>query len=247
MCMMFGFFNPAIRKSADRTRLLRHLARKSQAGGDKSFGLAYIKEGKAALARFTGPASTWLEQNGKDLERIASSAALIGHCRWPTQGEVTRLNTHPFPIGDWLVGHNGQIRNSKALHARASFVARGTTDSEEALSYIVGKAFSAESLGEIEGYYAFEALRKDGGELLLICDDHARLHLAKVGAGYVWATDADVLASSLQAIGVEAQPIRIQSQLLRLSTGECTPLQMKSEPAWSIDSVSHRSLFGKDR
>lgn len=242
--MIFGWMKPAIKKTSDRAGLLRHLARKSQAGGDKSFGLAHVKDGKGALVRYTGAASQWLEQNAKDLEKIAASEVLLGHCRWPTQGAVTKNNTHPFPIGDVYAVHNGQIKNGAALHAKARHVARGESDSEEALCYIVDQDFSAESLAEIEGYFAFGSIKRDGSQVTLACDDRARLHLASVGDGCVWATDREVLLSSLGAVGVEADVVRIQSQVLRLPGRQVT--ELKSRPSWPMDETAHRSLFGDE-
>lgn len=242
--MIFGWMKPAIKKASDRAGLLRHLARKSQAGGDKSFGMAYVKDGKGTLVRYTGPASQWLEQNAKELEKIALSEVILGHCRWPTQGAITKNNTHPFSIGDSYAVHNGQIKNGAALHAKARHVARGETDSEEALCYIVGEDFSSEALAEIEGYFAFGSIKKDGSQTVLACDDRARLHLAWVGDGCVWATDLEVLRSSLAAIGVEPEGIRIQSQVIRLPGRQVT--ELKSRTLWPMDETASRSLFGDE-
>ena len=244
MCMIFGWMKPAIKKASDRAALLRHLARKSQAGGDKSFGLAYVKDGKGVLVRYTGAASQWLEQNTKDLERIAASEVLLGHCRWPTQGPVTKNNCHPFPIADSYSVHNGQIKNAAALHAKAGHVARGETDSEETLCYIVGQNFSPESLAEIDGYFAFGSIKKNGSQVTLACDDRARLHLAYVGEGCVWATDREILSSSLGAVGIEADVVRIQSQVLRLPGRQVT--ELRSRTAGPMDDTARRSLFGDE-
>lgn len=214
MCAIAGWFNIKLRSDSDRVKLLVHLSRKIQAGGDKSFGVAWLKDGKGQLTRYTGPASQWLQQNIKDLGTVAKSSAVLLHARQPTQGNVTKTNTHPFHVGHWYAAHNGVIRNSKELHAKALYVASGETDSEEAICYLAGESWSAEALGKLEGYYAFEIMRDNGSQVVLIADTTARLHYVFVGDGIVWATDEDVLTSSLKAVGISCEPVRLKSSIL---------------------------------
>jgi predicted glutamine amidotransferase len=216
MCAIAGWFGLKLKYETDRTKLLVHLARKIQAGGDKSFGISWMKDGKGQLTKFTGAASQWLQQNIKELPAISKSSAVLMHARQPTHGNVTKTNCHPFAIGNWYAAHNGVLRNSKELMSKAMYVAAGETDSEEALCYIVGENWSAESLSKLQGYYAFEAMKKDGSQVLLIADSCARLHFAYVGDGVVWATDPDVLESSLKAVGIKAEPIKLKCQVLKM-------------------------------
>jgi predicted glutamine amidotransferase len=205
--MLAGWFNPDFGPEVDRARLFKHLMRKAQAGGDKSFGVAYKKDGKNKLERYVGPASQWLAQNEKEIADIAKSPYILGHTRLPTQGAVTKQNCHPFRIGDWYAAHNGCISNSKELMMKSRFVPNGETDSEEALCYIVSEKFSLDSMDKITGSYAFEAVKVDGSEAILAVNSVAKLHMTQVGRGWVWTTSMESLISSLVAAGYEPKKV----------------------------------------
>lgn len=249
MCAIFGWWKPQFPAGFKQETLFRHLARKCQMNGDKSFGVFSSKGHKDGknLEKFAGPASMWIEQNEKavitkvggqkikspsKLSIIASSDILIGHTRWPTQGTVNTTNCHPFKLGDWVACHNGCISNSKELMGRASLIAKGETDSEEALAFIVSKNWSKEALAKINGGYAFAGARVDLTKGVLVCDGYQRLNFAKMGTGYVWCTSADWLESSLVAAGfgdTRTVGIRaLRNELLHLESGELEQLTVTS-------------------
>ena len=239
MCANLGWFN-LVAPTAKKKELLKHMARKSQVFGDKSFGLAAKKDGEVVLVRYTAAPSQWLEQNSKDLEKYASSLTMLGHTRLPTHGAVTKVNCHPFPLGDWLACHNGVIHNSSKLLLKARLTARGETDSEEALAFVVGEGWSKEALKEVEGSYAFVGLKKDLRSGLLICDDRQSLYYIKVGDGIVWSTSAEILVSSLNACGIQhGDPQKLDSEILVLPTLQVEKFEVASSITryrWGEDS-----------
>jgi predicted glutamine amidotransferase len=230
MCRLFGWSNPELPERTDRARLLKHLARKSQAGGEASFGMAMVKDGKPQAIRYIGAASLWLEANKKKLPDYAKSDIIVGHTRQPTKGAVTKANTHPFTIGEWAAAHNGMISNSTSLMEAALYAPRGETDSEEALCFIISNDWDPEALEKITGSYAFTGAKADGSEVVLACDSAQNLHYVKFGNGLVWATSAIVLKSSLLAVGIDAEPVKMKSQVLRL-------------PSWDTHEIAYTPAY----
>jgi len=233
MCAIFGWWKPEFPSKVKKDKLLRALARKSQAYGNKAFGLAAIAKGKLKTARYTGPASQWLQQNEKEVADWAAAEKLLGHTRLPTHGAVTKANTHPFEIGEWQAAHNGCISNSDELMVKAVHDAKGETDSEEALCYVVGKDFDPEALAEIEGSYAFEAMRSDGSELVLVCDRVRDVYVVRAGDGLVWCTSRNALTSALTGAGYGvADVLKMSGEVFRLKDGEdMVVTKLKAEPA----------------
>ncbi|MDP7028854.1 MAG: class II glutamine amidotransferase [Phycisphaerales bacterium] len=82
--------------------------------------------------------AAWNDENVKSLARHIRSGLFLAHVRAVTQGIVSRTNTHPFLMGDWLFQHNGDVGGFKlmqrAIDARLAdpwFGDRqGQTDSE---------------------------------------------------------------------------------------------------------------------
>lgn len=224
MCRLAGWYRPEFPERTDRPRLLKHLMRKSQAGGEASFGMAIVQDGKPKMVRHIGPASTWLEGHKKDIAEFAKAEAIMGHTRQPTRGAVTKANCHPFTIGEWAAAHNGCISNSSSLMEASLYAPRGETDSEEALCYIISTDWDTEAIDKVSGSFAFTGLKDDGSEMVLVCDRVQNLHYVRFGNGLVWATSAIVLKSSLAAVGIDATPVKMSKQIIRI-------------PAWTTEEV----------
>jgi predicted glutamine amidotransferase len=255
MCALFGWYKPAFGRGVDKKRLLRHLARKSQSYGNKSFGIAAIIDGKVEMSKYTGAASQWLAQNEKELKKWADPDIVLGHTRLPTQGAVTKNNCHPFQFGPWVAAHNGMISNSSELMMQAVYVAKGETDSEEALTHAATYDFSKEALEDIEGSFAYEAVKEDGSELILVCDGMRSLYAVQIGEGVVWCTDVDALESSLFAAGAgRMKAKKIESAIVKFPGGALEKLErtftyhypgMRSTPSISKEAVNEIDAISK--
>ena len=107
MCAIFGWWKPQFAAGVKQDVLFRHLARKCQMNGDKSFGV-FSSSGHRdrdgvdgpKLEKYAGPASMWISANEKGktekktvagrtttveapslLKEIAKSSILLGHTR----------------------------------------------------------------------------------------------------------------------------------------------------------------------
>jgi len=190
-------------RNTDRVKLLKHLCRKAQPYGDKSVGVATLLEKPNHMLKYTGAPSQWLAQQSKLLPKLAESDAIIGHTRMPTHGAVNTINCHPFRIGDWIAAHNGVIHNSSELMLKALYIAKGETDSEEALTWLATNSFSKESFDDIRGSFAIVAMKVNGSELVLAADYGTPLYICWFGDGLVWHKCEDALRSSLIAAGIQ--------------------------------------------
>lgn len=111
MCGVFGF----VAKNDHRMSLadLKRVAAQTMTRGPHAWGLAWI-DSQDRLKMF--------KQTGRIVDALGLLAmardakALIGHCRWATQGDPqNNLNNHPHPAdGGWIV-HNGIIRHYDEL------------------------------------------------------------------------------------------------------------------------------------
>ncbi len=236
MCAIFGWFKPDFPAGCDREILLKHLIRKAQPFGDKSFGMATNLSGKDALVKYTGLPSQWLAQNAKDIPRYAKASVIQAHVRYPTTGSVTKANTHPFRIGNWLACHNGVLQGADQLMLRSEYIPRGETDSEAAICWLATNSFSKQAIEDLTGSFAIAAMTKDAAKFVLAVDAATSLHVAWLGAGIVWHKSGEALASSLKVANIQADVKPLRSQILRLPGPEVEELEPPAlrPTAWPV-------------
>lgn len=103
MCGIFGYIgyeNPSVQR-------LRKIAVDTEERGKDAFGVAWVDEnGIIRRRRAIGPASERLDI----LVGALKSRALIGHCRFATQGPAdSKACAHPHAARDGYLVHNGTI------------------------------------------------------------------------------------------------------------------------------------------
>lgn len=96
------------------------------------------------------------------LKHMPYNGWTLVHLRAASYGVKSRVNTHPFVVGDWAVVHNGTWHEHSLIKmAWPNTKFEGQTDSEVAthlISMVGPKKFAA----EIEGAGVFLALNRDG-------------------------------------------------------------------------------------
>jgi len=171
MCGIVGY----IGKNQAQPILISCLARLEYRGYDSS-GIAVagdrIKVFKDSIR---------VNELAKVLPEIEATAG-IGHTRWATHGEPSRINAHPHCdcTGDIAVVHNGVINNFQQL--REQLIAEGhqlvsETDTE-VLPHLIEKHYQGNletaveaALLEVKGSYAIVVLKKDEGKLVVARKD----------------------------------------------------------------------------
>ena len=141
--------------------------------GYDSAGIAY-KNNNGELKVFKEPGK--IVNLKKELNMKESADLAVGHTRWATHGEPSKINSHPHAAGKITLVHNGIIENYEALKKEDilknhEFIS--DTDTEVAAALInalyeetkdVNKALEAASK-KLIGSYAFGVIAHDDNKL----------------------------------------------------------------------------------
>ncbi len=138
--------------------------------------------------------------NGKTV----SSHIGIGHTRWATHGEPSKLNAHPHldDQGRIALVHNGIIENFSELKSelkRKGFKFRSETDTEVAVnlisSYYRGDLLTAlrQALARMHGFFAFAMVNHEDPNTLIVFKRSNPLVIGLGKKGNFIASDASAL------------------------------------------------------
>lgn len=99
--------------------------------GYQATGLTMIDKGdKITTLKHDVNASKFFQQDSVKLSLVEDHHTLVGHCRFPTKGDVKfSRNNHPFRFGNTIIVHQGVLNNDEQLKKKYQFKPEGETDS----------------------------------------------------------------------------------------------------------------------
>lgn len=106
MCGIVGY----IGKEKCIEKIIEGLKSLEYRGYDSS-GIAYVKDNKIVIKKEKGK----IENLEKIINEKEDSYLGIGHTRWATHGEPSKVNSHPHNNGKITIVHNGIIENYESL------------------------------------------------------------------------------------------------------------------------------------
>lgn len=211
MCGVFGYISDDGRETVDMERL-RRIAATTSRRGRHAWGMAWLDaDGRLHMFKQQGDVVDALGL----LTLARNAVALIGHCRFTTQGhERNNSNNHPHPVdGGWFV-HNGVVRGFRRIYETLGTRPISECDTE-ALGHVMAatggsRADQAWAAADAVGESApFAMLGLWRGELVALADGNP-LHVGEDGQ----TTWFGSLAQSLPG-----RPVNVQSEALIYETG----------------------------
>ena len=179
--------------------ILEGLKRLEYRGYD-SAGIALMEDEKLVLHKEKGKIEI-LEKSVSGLDFNANLG--IGHTRWATHGEPSKINAHPHSACDGKLAliHNGIIENYKAL--KIMLQEKGYKFESETDTEIIGKLIEyylkkdndfpesfRKALNKIEGAYGLAVIHKDFPNTLLAAREGSPLVLGLGQGEFFVASDA---------------------------------------------------------
>lgn len=232
MCCLYGLMDRSHHFSAkERTIMLNHLARASEARGTDATGIAYITRNRMRIYKRPMAAHKLRLRVPED------ATAVIGHTRLTTQGnEKINYNNHPWRStlckSPFALAHNGVLHNDTLLRKSLQLPkTKIETDSYIAVQLIEQKrALSFDSLKymaeQLEGSFAFSILDGQGRIFLVKGDNPICLYYFPVYDIYVYASTQAILTDAL----VSMPYYMGKYEEIKLTCGDILLLSPDAEP-----------------
>lgn len=237
MCCLFGMMDLECRFTGkQRAKILRILARASEARGTDATGIAYNSGGKLHIFKRPLPAHRVRFYIPED------ALVVMGHTRMTTQGDAHRnYNNHPFHARagnrSFALAHNGVLHNDDLLRATKklprtkvetdSYVAVQLLQQQGTLSFGSLRAMAE----QVEGSFSFTVL-DDRNDLYFVKGDNPLcIYYYPETKVYLYASTEEILETALLHI-----PFHL---------GQAVPLQVVCGELLRINAAGHqrRSQF----
>lgn len=110
-------------------------------------------------------------------------SALIGHCRFPTKGDNTIENVHPFEIKHIIGVHNGTFRRIDNV-----WLTDKESDTKKIYEEIAEKGIEA-AIKDSDGAYALNWVDTEKRTINFLRNLERPLHVTKTGAFCIWSSE----------------------------------------------------------
>lgn len=236
MCGIVGYIG-----KRDAQNVLASGLRRLEYRGYDSAGVATLaKSGKATLLRAKGKVAELDTQVAKHNNEDTIG---IGHTRWATHGEPSKINAHPHKAGDIYLVHNGIIENYKELKAELTGHKFASQTDTEVLAALINSFYDdntslvnavTQALQLVVGTYGIAVIStrqpdeiivaRQGSPLIIGVGHHETLIASDASALVGHTSQAIYLNDGEIAIcrrdGVELQDLSAQPVSLRVETIE---------------------------
>ena len=232
MCCLFGLMDRSHHFSGkERSVMLNHLARVSEARGTDATGIAY--NSRKRMRVYKRP----MAAHRLRLKVPEDAVTVIGHTRLTTQGSARfNENNHPWRCqigtGPFALAHNGVLYNDTLLRKELALpTPKIQTDSYIAVQIIEQqRTLSFDSLKtmaeQVEGSFAFSVLDHKDRIYLVKGDNPLCLYYFPSFDLYLYASTQAILNDALTEM-----PFRLgKAQEIRLICGDILLLSPDAEP-----------------
>lgn len=160
-------------------------------GSDSTGAFVVDNTGNVVVAKEVGHSLDFIRTDAYDTlnkRAFQNGAAMIGHNRKATRGDVTDVNAHPFNVDNNIIlVHNGTMFGDHKKHANVD------VDSHAIAHLIHEKGTVGEALSSFYGAYALIWYDVKEGSINFVRNDQRPLWWMETRNSWVWASTPDML------------------------------------------------------